>query len=113
MLGRIGRNQFAVFTTGANDRDLAVVSESIKRAVQAPIVLRNTEIFLKAAIGIATLRARRPGLEASGEAKDLLHQAEMAASIARLAGGDRVEVFRPGPMSGTELRRDPGPIGRR
>jgi diguanylate cyclase (GGDEF)-like protein len=113
LLGRAGRNQFAVFTTSANDRELAVVSESIKRAVQAPVVLRNTEIFLKAAIGIATLRARPPGLEASGEAKNLLDQAEMAASTARSAGGDRVEVFRPGPISGTILRRDPRPIGQR
>jgi GGDEF domain-containing protein len=61
LLGRTGRNQFAVFTTSASDRELAVVSESIKRAVQVPVVLKNMEIFLKAAIGIATLRARQPG----------------------------------------------------
>ena len=89
-LSRIEGDRFGIVLVSeqASDR-LAAFADTVKRAVRAPIVVGEKEVFLTASIGIAVPDAD------DKEARTLVQDAEIALAFAKKLGGDRIETFRP------------------
>ncbi|SCM76661.1 Diguanylate cyclase/phosphodiesterase with PAS/PAC-like protein [uncultured Pleomorphomonas sp.] len=89
-LSRLEGDRFGIVLVSeqASDR-LAAFADTVKRAVRAPIVVGEKEVFLTASIGIAV-----PDTD-DKEARTLVQDAEIALAFAKKLGGDRIETFRP------------------
>lgn len=108
-LARIAGDRFALMMLQDQPvAELAQHAERIRRSLRSPIKIAGQEIVLTGSIGIAVYDG-----EDTGQAADLLKNAEIAMFRAKRAGADRIEVFSP-EMKGdqddrraleTELRR--------
>ena len=89
-LARLTGDQFAMILLSEQDpARLVAFSETIRRALRAPITFNNREIFLTASIGLAL------GSGQSNSSEEMLKDAELAMYHAKRIGGDRVEQFKP------------------
>ncbi len=87
-IGRLGRDEFvALLESISDDSDGSRVAERMRRSLAEPILTAAGEVFISASIGI-TLDS--PELEDPAE---LIQQANIAASRARAAGGNRYEMY--------------------
>jgi len=89
-LARLTGDQFAMILLSEQDPTrLIAFSETIRRALRAPITFNNREVFLTASIGLA-LSSGQPN-----SSEEMLKDAELAMYHAKRIGGDRVEQFKP------------------
>jgi len=89
-LARLTGDQFAMILLSEQDPTrLIAFSETIRRALRAPITFNNREVFLTASIGLA-LSGGQPS-----SSEEMLKDAELAMYHAKRIGGDRVEQFKP------------------
>ena len=87
-IGRLGRDEFVVLLESiSNDSDGSRVAERMRRALSEPIVTTVGEVFISASIGIVL---DSPEME---DPAGLIQQANIAASRARAAGGNRYEMY--------------------
>ncbi|MBI3673605.1 MAG: EAL domain-containing protein [Rhizobiales bacterium] len=88
-VARMPGDQFAVlFVGGEPNRDIAVFSDGLRKAVARPIDVERQEVFLTASIGVAPFR------EAALSADQMLKDAALALYEAKRRGTDTIEVFR-------------------
>ncbi len=86
---RLGGDEFGVLLEDVSGVDAAVeVAERILEALSRPVVLSNSELLVRASIGIVIGRAG----QSSG---DLLRNADVAMYKGKQQGGNRYEVFEP------------------
>jgi diguanylate cyclase (GGDEF)-like protein len=85
---RLGGDEFAVLLQDLEEPGQAhVVAERLRRALRAPVTVRDHECRVRASIGVAF---PAPG----GDAEGLLRRADLAMYAAKQRGGDRVSPFR-------------------
>jgi diguanylate cyclase (GGDEF)-like protein/PAS domain S-box-containing protein len=89
-MARLAGDQFALIL--ASERDPARIvafTESMRKALRAPITFNDREIFLTASLGLALPehQTTRPD--------EVLKDAELAMYHAKRLGGDRMELFKP------------------
>jgi diguanylate cyclase (GGDEF)-like protein/PAS domain S-box-containing protein len=90
ILARVGRNQFLIVSEAPHDDAVtAAVADRAARALQEPIIVEGTEVYLTPSIGVSRVG---PGVTDPDQA---LLDAEMAMITARNDGGDRVVIFGP------------------
>ena len=90
-LARIGGDRFALMMQQDQPvAELAQHAERIRRSLRSPIKIAGQEIVLTGSIGIAVYDA-----DETGQAADLVKNAEIAMFRAKRAGADRIEVFSP------------------
>jgi diguanylate cyclase (GGDEF)-like protein/PAS domain S-box-containing protein len=90
-LARVTGDQFAMLLVSERDPDrITIIADAVRRAIAAPVVFGDREIFITASLGIAL---PDPSTQSRGE--DVLRNAEIAMMHAKRLGGDRIEVFRP------------------
>src|SRR5207248_7439744 len=88
-LARLAGDQFGMIVLSERDSArITAFAENIRKALRAPITLRDREIFLTASIGLA-LGGAEPQ-----HAEDVLKDAELAMYHAKRTGGDRIDVFK-------------------
>ena len=91
-IARIGGDQFAFIIVSENTADqIAVLTDTIRRAINTPVTFSTYEIALTSSIGVALYD---PQLH--GKREDMLKDAEIAMAHAKRAGGDRIEIYRTG-----------------
>jgi diguanylate cyclase (GGDEF)-like protein/PAS domain S-box-containing protein len=89
-LARIAGDEFAILLISEQDpAKIAAFAEAIRRAMHAPIIFGDREIFLTASVGIAVYDSQ------TERADDLLKDAEVAMVHAKKSGGDRTEAYKP------------------
>ena len=87
-IGRLGRDEFVVLLESiSNDSDGSRVAERMRRALAEPIITTAGEVFISASLGIVL---GSPEME---DPPGLIQQANIAASRARAAGGNRYEMY--------------------
>ncbi len=90
-LARIGGDQFGILLLAEQtSQDIAALAERIRRSLRSPITMAGREIVLTGSLGIAVYDGSEAG------PADLLKHAESALYLAKKAGTDRVEVYKPG-----------------
>jgi diguanylate cyclase (GGDEF)-like protein len=78
-LARLAGDQFALILLSEKEpARIVAFTETLRRALRAPIAFNDREIFLTASIGL-----------------EVLKDAELAMYHAKRIGGDRIEVFKP------------------
>lgn len=89
-LARISGDQFGILLCSETSSEkIAAFAEAAGRALRAPIIFGDTEIFLTASLGIIIPDATKL------DAGQNVRLAELALYEAKRQGGDRIEVFRP------------------
>ncbi|MBS0249310.1 MAG: bifunctional diguanylate cyclase/phosphodiesterase, partial [Proteobacteria bacterium] len=89
-LARLAGDQFAVILLSEKEpARIVAFAETLRRALRAPIVFNDREIFLTASIGLALAEG------APHRTEELLKDAELAMYYAKRIGGDRIEIFKP------------------
>lgn len=87
-VARIGGDEFVIFLDDITDnKDALEVCDRIRYELETPFILRQQRIVLRVSIGIAT---RAPHVE---KAEDYLRNADIAMYRAKLAGGNRYQIF--------------------
>ncbi len=89
-LARLAGDQFALIL--ASERDAARVlafTESMRKALRAPMAFNDREIFLTASLGVALPEHQ------TQRSDEVLKDAELAMYHAKRLGGDRIEIFKP------------------
>jgi diguanylate cyclase (GGDEF)-like protein len=89
-VARLGGDEFAVLIEGADERAAVQTAERLIAALQMPLALPGTTITVRASVGIAVTP---PG---TGDAGELLRNADVAMYAAKEAGKGRLAVFEPG-----------------
>lgn len=98
-VARLGGDEFVILLEGISDLSGAKrVAERIVSSLEVPFCFQGHEVFVGASIGIA------PAFEASGEAEDLLRNADLAMYGAKSSGKARYEFFNES-MSNEALER--------
>lgn len=88
-VARLGGAQFAIISVSVPDaREITTMAERIRRAMSAPVLFNNREVYLTASIGVARYS------EAGVTAQELLKDAEIALHHAKRQGKDKIEFFR-------------------
>jgi diguanylate cyclase (GGDEF)-like protein/PAS domain S-box-containing protein len=88
-LARLAGDQFGLILLSERDSArITAFTETLRKALRAPITFRDREIFLTASIGL-TLAGVDPQ-----RAEEVLKDAELAMYQAQRVGGDRIEVFK-------------------
>ena len=89
-LARLSGDQFAVILLSEREpARIVAFTETLRRALRAPIAFNDREIFLTASIGL-TLAESAPH-----RTEEVLKDAELAMYYAKRIGGDRIEIFKP------------------
>ena len=89
-LARLSGDQFAVILLSEREpARIVAATETLRRALRAPIAFNDREIFLTASIGLA-LSDTQPH-----RTEEVLKDAELAMYYAKRIGGDRIEIFKP------------------
>ncbi len=89
-LARLSGDQFAVILLSEREpARIVAATETLRRALRAPIALNDREIFLTASIGLALAETQPHRTE------EVLKDAELAMYYAKRIGGDRIEIFKP------------------
>jgi EAL domain-containing protein (putative c-di-GMP-specific phosphodiesterase class I) len=89
-LARISGDQFSVILLSEKEADRIIAfTETLRRALRAPITFNDREIFLTASMGLALSDGQ------SHRSEEVLKDAELAMYHAKRIGGDRIEVFKP------------------
>jgi diguanylate cyclase (GGDEF)-like protein/PAS domain S-box-containing protein len=89
-LARLSGDQFAVILLSEREpARIVAFSETLRRALRAPIAFNDREIFLTASIGLALAETQPHRTE------EVLKDAELAMYYAKRIGGDRIEIFKP------------------
>ncbi|MEA2988375.1 MAG: hypothetical protein QOG83_1086, partial [Alphaproteobacteria bacterium] len=89
-LARLSGDQFALILLSEKDSERIIAfSETLRRALRAPITFNDREIFLTASMGLAL------GDGQASRTDDVLKDAELAMYHAKRIGGDRIELFKP------------------
>lgn len=87
-VARIGGDEFVILLDDiSNNSDALGVCDRIRAALGQPFRIKDQLITLQVSIGVAT---RSPHIE---KAEHYLHNADIAMYRAKLAGGDRYQVF--------------------
>jgi diguanylate cyclase (GGDEF)-like protein len=90
-LARLGGDEFTVLCDGLPDSDTPLaIAERVARAVAEPLAIGDSEVVLRASIGVSVTSG---GAE---HAERLLHEADQAMHEAKRRGGGQVERFRAG-----------------
>ena len=89
-VARLGGDEFAVLIEGADERAAVQTAERLIAALAMPLALPGTTVTVRASIGIAVTP---PG---TGDAGDVLRNADVAMYAAKEAGKGRLAVFEPG-----------------
>jgi diguanylate cyclase (GGDEF)-like protein/PAS domain S-box-containing protein len=88
-LARLAGDQFGLILLSERDSArITAFTETLRKALRAPITFRDREIFITASIGL-TLAGGDPQ-----RAEEVLKDAELAMYQAKRLGGDRIEVFK-------------------
>jgi diguanylate cyclase (GGDEF)-like protein/PAS domain S-box-containing protein len=88
VIARLGGDEFLVlFEEDEAERDAVAFSQRVLHALQDPIMVGDSEVFITASIGVACTSGR------VGEATPLLSNADAAMYQAKDRGGGTVEVF--------------------
>ncbi|AHA27479.1 EAL domain-containing protein [Candidatus Liberibacter americanus] len=88
-LARLSVNRFGIILTSEkNVKKISEFTSTINKSIEAPIHLFNRELIINASIGLTIYKD--PQLTAT----EMLKGAEIAMSRAKLAGGNRIEIFR-------------------
>jgi diguanylate cyclase (GGDEF)-like protein/PAS domain S-box-containing protein len=89
-LARLSGDQFAVIVLSEREpARIVAFTETMRRALRAPIAFNDREIFLTASIGLALAEGQPHRTE------EVLKDAELAMYYAKRIGGDRIEIFKP------------------
>jgi diguanylate cyclase (GGDEF)-like protein/PAS domain S-box-containing protein len=89
-LARLSGDQFAVILLSEREpARIVAFSETLRRALRAPIAFNDREIFLTASIGLALAETQPHRTD------EVLKDAELAMYYAKRIGGDRIEIFKP------------------
>jgi diguanylate cyclase (GGDEF)-like protein len=97
-LARLGGDEFTVLCDGLPDAQTPIaIAERIAARLAEPIALGDTEVVLRASVGIAVTTNGK-----SHNPERLVHEADQAMHEAKQRGGGRVQLFEPG------LRRPAG-----
>lgn len=89
-LARLSGDQFGIILCSETSSEkIAAFAEAAGRALRAPIIFGDTEIFLTASLGIIIPDGTKI------DAGQLVRLAELALYESKRQGGDRIEVFRP------------------
>jgi diguanylate cyclase (GGDEF)-like protein/PAS domain S-box-containing protein len=89
-LARLSGDQFGLILLSERESArITAFAETMRRTLRAPIVFKDREIFLTAAIGM-TLGESEPQ-----RGEEVLKDAELAMYHAKRGGGDRIDVFKP------------------
>lgn len=100
-VARLGGDEFAVLLEDLHDLDeAAVVADRILRALKAPFVMGDTELTVRASIGIAYANGR----QRKADAETLMQEADTAMYSAKAQGKGRFQVFEEG-MHASMLQR--------
>jgi diguanylate cyclase (GGDEF)-like protein/PAS domain S-box-containing protein len=87
LAGRFGGDEFIVLCPNlASPADATIVADRIRRRLAVPFVVRDTELFIGASIGIAIADHR-------SDAPTLMSEADTAAYRAKERGRNRIEIF--------------------
>lgn len=87
LVARLGGDEFVIVMPGIRDPDEAKqVADRIVTAFRAPFILRSGEVFSTASLGVAFG-------DGSGEAGDVLREADTAMYAAKSGGRDRFAEF--------------------
>jgi diguanylate cyclase (GGDEF)-like protein/PAS domain S-box-containing protein len=90
-LARLGSDQFGLILLSEREpRAVIAFTESVRKALSAPVGFGGREIALTASIGLAFAE---PGTTADRD--EMVHGAEVAMYQSKRLGGDHVEVFKP------------------
>jgi diguanylate cyclase (GGDEF)-like protein/PAS domain S-box-containing protein len=90
-LARLGGDQFGLILLSEREPERVIAfTESLRKALRAPVGFAGREIALTASIGLVFAD---PG--AATDRDEFVHGAEVAMYQAKQHGGDHVEVFRP------------------
>ncbi|CAA9466845.1 MAG: diguanylate cyclase/phosphodiesterase (GGDEF & EAL domains) with PAS/PAC sensor(s) [uncultured Rubrobacteraceae bacterium] len=96
-VARLGGDEFIILLGGLSDQSSALdAAEKIRRLIEIPFLLGESEVFVCASIGVATSGA--PGLSTP---ESLLREANVALQEAKKKGKARCRVFDPGAESST------------
>ena len=91
-IARIGGDQFAFIVVSESEAEqVESLAETIRRAMNTPVTFSTYEIALTASLGVSVCDIQR-----HAKREDMLRDAEIAMTHAKRAGGDRVELYRPG-----------------
>ena len=97
---RLGGDEFAILLEEAGDGIQAVeVAERIMQVLEAPFNLEDKEVFVRASVGIAVAEG-----VVTGNAEELLRNADVAMYMAKERGKGRYQAFEPA-MHDTALKR--------
>ncbi len=89
-LARLAGDQFAVILISEREpARIVALTETLRRALRAPIAFNDREIFITASVGLALAENQQHRTE------EILKDAELAMYHAKRIGGDRIEVFKP------------------
>jgi diguanylate cyclase (GGDEF)-like protein/PAS domain S-box-containing protein len=89
-LARLTGDQFGLILLSEKEPGRVIAfAENLRRTLKAPITFNDREIFLTAAIGIATSDGQPQRTD------EMLKDAELAMYHGKRSGGDRIEVFKP------------------
>jgi diguanylate cyclase (GGDEF)-like protein len=96
-VARLGGDEFAILLAPATSSEAVVTAENVIAAVEAPLELSGRPVHVGASVGVAFGSP-------SGDADELLRDADVAMYRAKAAGKGRYEVFAP-EMHAALLRR--------
>jgi diguanylate cyclase (GGDEF)-like protein/PAS domain S-box-containing protein len=96
---RLGGDEFGVLLDGHSTRaDTLAAANRILTALRVPIEFADSPIHLTASLGTSTAAPTEV------DAGNLLRRAEVAKSVARKSGGDRVALFEPAMQEAVQVR---------
>jgi diguanylate cyclase (GGDEF)-like protein/PAS domain S-box-containing protein len=97
---RLGGDEFAILLEDGGEGILAVdVADRMMQMLEEPFALEGKEVFVRASVGIAVADG-----DDSGDAEELLRNADVAMYMAKEKGKGRYQVFEPA-MHDTALKR--------
>ena len=89
-IARLAGDQFGLLVLSVKEvNQIITFTETLRKALRAPIIFNDREIFLTASIGLALADTQ------AQKGEDFLKDAELAMHHAKRVGGDRIEVFKP------------------
>jgi diguanylate cyclase (GGDEF)-like protein/PAS domain S-box-containing protein len=99
---RLGGDEFAILLEDGGDGIQAVdVADRVMELLQAPLMIDDKEVFVRASVGIAIADGSHLGEEG---AEELLRNADVAMYMAKEKGKGRYQMFEPA-MHDTALKR--------
>ncbi len=97
---RLGGDEFAILLEdGGEGIQAADVAERVMEVLEDPFLLEGKEVFVRASLGIAVVEDGQ-----TGDAEELLRNADVAMYMAKERGKGRYQVFEPA-MHDTALKR--------